>query len=266
MRSPYTLDDPPPLQPPGPVIEITAWSIAADLWHEHHPDTLLGADCMRCRCAWPCATWEVADGIIAGVYAEHLQAARTGQAPARAGAGRTLALPAAAARSAPTGPPPRVARSGRPPLGAPPLRPAAVAVDDPAPAATSVDAVDEPTLATPTLATVTRTDLTVASPVLTTPQNVVAAVGVVAPRAGVPVQARGPAAVAEDAPVAGGAPVASADGTGRRIVVARRIREALFHPRDDTPAAPPEPAPRIQLDLPVGATLALPGDPSRVGR
>ena len=69
MRSPYTLEDPPPLGPPYPVVEATAWSIAADLWHRHRPDSLLGTECVGCRATWPCAPWVVADGILADVCA-----------------------------------------------------------------------------------------------------------------------------------------------------------------------------------------------------
>ncbi len=283
MRSPYTLDDPPPLQPPGPVIEITAWSIAADRWHEHHPDTLLGADCMRCRCAWPCPTWEVADGIIAGVYAEHLHAARAA-APARAAAGRTLALPAAPARSAPTGPPPRMTRSaGRLPAGPPPLRPG-VPIDVSAPTVMSVGAVDDPTVVSPTLAapipsTHAVTDTTMVSPVLTGPDAsagnpVRAAGGDAAPEyelarygsgtevagggpvpdrdAGVLLSGSGdPGSVAAGSVGSGSAgpveqldraPVTGPDRTSKRIIVARRIRDALFHPAEASSAPLAQPA------------------------
>lgn len=69
MRSPYTLEDPPPIEPPDRVVEATAWSVAADLWHTHRPDTLLGTDCVRCQHGWPCPTWEVADSILGDVCA-----------------------------------------------------------------------------------------------------------------------------------------------------------------------------------------------------
>jgi hypothetical protein len=65
MPSLYTLDAPPPVEPPVGVIELTAWSIAVQLWRDHQPDSLLRAECLQCRTAWPCATWQVADGIIA---------------------------------------------------------------------------------------------------------------------------------------------------------------------------------------------------------
>jgi hypothetical protein len=65
MPSPYTLDTPPPVEPPVGVMELTAWSIAVRLWREHQPDSLLRAECVVCRTAWPCASWQVADGIIA---------------------------------------------------------------------------------------------------------------------------------------------------------------------------------------------------------
>jgi hypothetical protein len=65
MPSLYTLDAPPPVEPPVGVMELTAWSIAVQLWRDHQPDSLLRAECLQCRTAWPCATWQVADGIIA---------------------------------------------------------------------------------------------------------------------------------------------------------------------------------------------------------
>jgi hypothetical protein len=65
MPSPYTLESPPPVEPPVGVMELTAWSIAVRLWRAHQPDSLLRAECVACQAAWPCATWQVADGIIA---------------------------------------------------------------------------------------------------------------------------------------------------------------------------------------------------------
>ncbi|MGA8113019.1 MAG: hypothetical protein WCA46_05100, partial [Actinocatenispora sp.] len=98
MRSPYTLEDPPPMDAPGLVVERTAWSLAADLWHDHLPDRLLGTDCATCVCPWPCATWEVADGIIAGVCTENPDTLRLGGrampgTPARSMITRTPATP-----------------------------------------------------------------------------------------------------------------------------------------------------------------------------
>ncbi|MEV0839867.1 hypothetical protein AB0I55_09940 [Actinocatenispora sera] len=67
MRSPYTLDSPPPRQPPAAVVEVTAWVLAADIWHGHQPDSLLGTECAECHGSWPCPSWEVADSILADV-------------------------------------------------------------------------------------------------------------------------------------------------------------------------------------------------------
>lgn len=106
MRSPYTLDDPPPVDAPVAVVERTAWSLAADLWHGHQPDTLLGADCARCRSPWPCPTWEVADGVLGDVCA-----ARPGAPPPAGpprGAGSVPLRPGAPAQVAPA-----VSRPGR---------------------------------------------------------------------------------------------------------------------------------------------------------
>lgn len=77
MPSLYTLDAPPPVQPPVGVMELTAWSIAVRLWRDHQPDSLLRAECLQCRTAWPCATWQVADGIIADLTVASTSAAKT---------------------------------------------------------------------------------------------------------------------------------------------------------------------------------------------
>lgn len=84
MPSQYTLDAPPPVEPPDGVMELTAWSIAVQLWRDHPPDSLLRAECTRCRTKWPCATWQVADGIIAdlSVISRHATPASTPPAEA----------------------------------------------------------------------------------------------------------------------------------------------------------------------------------------
>jgi hypothetical protein len=83
MPSLYTLDAPPPVEPPVGVMELTAWSIAVQLWRDHQPDSLLRAECLQCRTAWPCATWQVADGIIADltVTSKHATASQHAAAP-----------------------------------------------------------------------------------------------------------------------------------------------------------------------------------------
>ncbi|HEY3505456.1 MAG TPA: hypothetical protein VGN37_22060, partial [Actinocatenispora sp.] len=111
MRSPYTLDDPPPIDPPVAVVERTAWSLAADLWHGHQPDSLLGADCAACRLPWPCPTWEVADGVLGDVCA-----ARPG-APPPAGPPRG---PSGRARTVSTVPAPLRPEAAREPVAAAP--------------------------------------------------------------------------------------------------------------------------------------------------
>lgn len=67
MRSLYTVDSPPPAEPPAGVAEVTAWAIAVRMWCDHQPDSLMGTTCVGCRAPWPCPSWEVADGIIADV-------------------------------------------------------------------------------------------------------------------------------------------------------------------------------------------------------
>jgi hypothetical protein len=84
MPSLYTLDAPPPVEPPVGVLELTAWSIAVQLWRDHQPDSLLRAECLQCRAAWPCATWQVADGIIADLTVTSKHAAPAPSTPRHA--------------------------------------------------------------------------------------------------------------------------------------------------------------------------------------
>ncbi len=64
MDSPYTPDVPPPHRPPAGIREITAWSLAVDMWFRHQPDSLMRTDCVHCKLSWPCESWRAANSII----------------------------------------------------------------------------------------------------------------------------------------------------------------------------------------------------------
>ncbi|HEX2143185.1 MAG TPA: hypothetical protein VHG10_01630 [Glycomyces sp.] len=61
----FSLEQPPPLEAPAGITEITGWSLASAMWRDHLPEQLLGIDCASCKQAWPCDTWKIADGLLA---------------------------------------------------------------------------------------------------------------------------------------------------------------------------------------------------------
>lgn len=60
----FSVEEPPPLEAPPGIAEITGWELAASMWHEHLPEQLLGVDCASCKQAWPCDAWQIADDLI----------------------------------------------------------------------------------------------------------------------------------------------------------------------------------------------------------
>ncbi|WP_199042876.1 hypothetical protein [Glycomyces salinus] len=60
----FTVEEPPPLEAPRGIAEITGWELAAAMWRDHLPEQLLGVDCASCKQSWPCDAWEIADGLI----------------------------------------------------------------------------------------------------------------------------------------------------------------------------------------------------------
>ncbi|MFG3338621.1 hypothetical protein [Glycomyces sp. NPDC048151] len=74
----FSLEQPPPLDAPLGITEITGWSLASAMWRDHLPEQLLGIDCASCKQAWPCDTWKIADDLLT----ECCEAA--GEAPAGA--------------------------------------------------------------------------------------------------------------------------------------------------------------------------------------
>jgi hypothetical protein len=60
----FSLEEPPPLEAPAGITEITGWNLAAVMWRDHLPEQLLGIDCASCKQAWPCDTWKIADDLL----------------------------------------------------------------------------------------------------------------------------------------------------------------------------------------------------------
>jgi len=60
----FSLEQPPPLEAPAGITEITGWSLASAMWRDHLPEQLLGIDCASCKQAWPCDTWKIADDLL----------------------------------------------------------------------------------------------------------------------------------------------------------------------------------------------------------
>lgn len=68
MRSPYTLDNPPPDEPPSEVLVPSLWRVQARWWKRHTPalDQLSAKHpvCGHCGQSWPCHSWACWDGQL----------------------------------------------------------------------------------------------------------------------------------------------------------------------------------------------------------
>jgi hypothetical protein len=60
----FSFEQPPPLEAPLGIPEITGWALASAMWRDHLPEQLLGIECASCDQAWPCDTWRIADGLL----------------------------------------------------------------------------------------------------------------------------------------------------------------------------------------------------------
>ncbi|MEU6858214.1 hypothetical protein AB0B28_04975 [Glycomyces sp. NPDC046736] len=60
----FSVEQPPPLEAPAGITEITGWALASAMWRDHLPEQLLGIDCASCKQAWPCDTWKIADDLL----------------------------------------------------------------------------------------------------------------------------------------------------------------------------------------------------------
>ncbi|GAB3647917.1 hypothetical protein GCM10028833_12620 [Glycomyces tarimensis] len=64
VNSFFSIEEPPPLDAPPGITEITGWELAAAMWRDHLPEQLLGVECASCGQAWPCDAWEIADDLL----------------------------------------------------------------------------------------------------------------------------------------------------------------------------------------------------------
>ncbi|THV40919.1 hypothetical protein [Glycomyces buryatensis] len=60
----FSLEEPPPIDAPPGITEITGWELAASMWRDHRPEQLLGFDCASCKQSWPCDGWQIADDLL----------------------------------------------------------------------------------------------------------------------------------------------------------------------------------------------------------
>ena len=68
MRSPYTLDNPPPDEPPSEVLVPSLWRVQARWWKRHTPAleqrSAKHPVCGHCGQSWPCHSWACWDGQL----------------------------------------------------------------------------------------------------------------------------------------------------------------------------------------------------------
>ncbi|GAB3235129.1 hypothetical protein GCM10027447_32700 [Glycomyces halotolerans] len=89
LRSPYTLDNPPPDEPPNGVLVPSLWRVQARWWKRHTPAadqrTARRPVCGHCRQAWPCHSWACWDGQLGEAVAAPVFASEsvTGTADSR---------------------------------------------------------------------------------------------------------------------------------------------------------------------------------------
>jgi len=68
LRSPYTLENPPPDEPPSEVLVPSLWRVQARWWKRHTP-AIDQRDakhpvCSHCAQSWPCHSWACWDGQL----------------------------------------------------------------------------------------------------------------------------------------------------------------------------------------------------------
>lgn len=91
MRSPYTLENPPPDEPPSDVLVPSLWRVQARWWKRHTPAldqrTAKHPLCGHCGQSWPCHSWACWDGQLGQAVGRSAAAASAlppASAPARA--------------------------------------------------------------------------------------------------------------------------------------------------------------------------------------
>lgn len=92
MRSPYTLDNPPPDEPPIEVLVPSLWRVQARWWKRHTPaldqQSAKHPVCRHCAQAWPCHSWACWDGQLGqAVHHARTQESEGGEARVSAASG-----------------------------------------------------------------------------------------------------------------------------------------------------------------------------------
>ncbi|QSB06069.1 hypothetical protein [Natronoglycomyces albus] len=85
MRSPFTLDNPPPEEPPQGVLVPSLWRVQVRWWKRHTPEKRPGrkpVNCRDCKQVWPCHSWAAWDGQI-GEACHHDEMSRRATAAER---------------------------------------------------------------------------------------------------------------------------------------------------------------------------------------
>jgi len=68
LRSPYSLDKPPPSEPPPGVLCPSLWPVQVRWWRRHTPKDK-ARTCAVCGQGWPCHSWACWDGQIGDAVA-----------------------------------------------------------------------------------------------------------------------------------------------------------------------------------------------------
>lgn len=94
MRSPYSLEMPPPAEPPRGVLMPSLWPVQVRWWLRHTPKKGTRT-CAACGQSWPCHSWACWDGQLG----DAVQASRLSQQPATDRRAITIPAPRREART-----------------------------------------------------------------------------------------------------------------------------------------------------------------------
>ncbi|WP_133884184.1 hypothetical protein [Glycomyces sp. NRRL B-16210] len=85
MRSPYTLDNPPPEVPPSDVLVPSLWRVQVRWWNRHTPALdqrgVKHPVCGHCGQSWPCHSWACWDGQLGQAVGPRAHEAAPVEAP-----------------------------------------------------------------------------------------------------------------------------------------------------------------------------------------
>lgn len=72
LRSPFTVDRPPPRRAPSGCPVVIGWDLAAHVWYSHLPrPPSNGATCGQCCFPVPCPWWRFVDAFLADALKPH---------------------------------------------------------------------------------------------------------------------------------------------------------------------------------------------------